>query len=104
MSGEYLGRDYDLCNGQRRGQGQHRRLSCGTAQTCSLTSGLTNGQTDLAAKRLKHTGGHYLQNELPDEVILNVFSYLLEKDVLSMIRVCKRFNQIGNDSLIWFIT
>ena len=83
----------DLHRGQRRG---HQRLSCGTAQSCSLTSACRPEQ-----RRPKHHGGHYLQNELPDEVLLNVFSYLLEKDVLSMIRVCKRFSQIGNDSQIW---
>lgn len=46
-------------------------------------------------------GGYYLQHELPDEVLLKIFSYLLEFDLSSMAQVCKRFNAISNDNELW---
>ncbi|CAL8099801.1 unnamed protein product [Orchesella dallaii] len=44
---------------------------------------------------------HYLQYELPDEVLLTIFSYLKEKDLCRVGQVCKRFQSITNDSKLW---
>ncbi|XP_014247200.1 F-box only protein 11 [Cimex lectularius] len=44
---------------------------------------------------------HYLQYELPDEVILTIFSYLLERDLCRLSQVCKRFRTIANDNGLW---
>lgn len=44
---------------------------------------------------------HYLQYELPDEVLLTIFSYLKELDLCRVVQVCKRFHSIGNDSKLW---
>lgn len=44
---------------------------------------------------------HYLQYELPDEVLLTIFSYLLEKDLCRLSQVCKRFQTIANDNGLW---
>lgn len=44
---------------------------------------------------------HYLLYQLPDEVLLSIFSYLLEKDLCHVAQVCKRFNIIADDSEIW---
>lgn len=43
----------------------------------------------------------YLQYELPDEVLLNIFSYLLEQDLCRAAQVCKRFNVIASDTELW---
>lgn len=44
---------------------------------------------------------HYLQYEMPDEVLLTIFSYLLEQDLCRLSLVCKRFNTIANDTELW---
>lgn len=44
---------------------------------------------------------HYLLYQLPDEVLLSIFSHLLEKDLCRVAQVCKRFNVIADDSEIW---
>ena len=46
-------------------------------------------------------GGKYLQNELPDEVLLKIFSYLLEFDLCRAAQVCKRFKTIADDMELW---
>lgn len=47
------------------------------------------------------TAAHYLQYELPDEVLLTIFNYLLEQDLCRVSQVCKRFQAIANDTEIW---
>ncbi|XP_071453876.1 F-box only protein 11 [Hetaerina americana] len=47
------------------------------------------------------SAAHYLQYELPDEVILTIFSYLLEQDLCRVSQVCKRFQSIANDTELW---
>jgi len=44
---------------------------------------------------------HYLQFELPVEVLLTIFSYLKEKDLCRVSQVCKRFHSIANDGKLW---
>lgn len=48
-----------------------------------------------------NTAAHYLQYELPDEVLLTIFNYLLEQDLCRVSQVCKRFNVIANDTELW---
>uniref|UniRef100_A0A8C7QEA4 F-box domain-containing protein n=1 Tax=Oncorhynchus mykiss TaxID=8022 RepID=A0A8C7QEA4_ONCMY len=43
----------------------------------------------------------YLQQKLPDEVVLKIFSYLLEQDLCQTACVCKRFSQLANDPILW---
>ncbi|RWS04399.1 hypothetical protein B4U79_05437, partial [Dinothrombium tinctorium] len=43
----------------------------------------------------------YLLYELPDEVLLTIFSYLLEQDLCRVAQVCKRFHTIANDCELW---
>lgn len=45
----------------------------------------------------------YLQQKLPDEVVLKIFSYLLEQDLCQAACVCKRFNQLANDPILWSV-
>lgn len=47
------------------------------------------------------SAAHYLQYEMPDEVMLTIFSYLLEQDLCRVALVCKRFNGIANDCGLW---
>ncbi|KAG8182742.1 hypothetical protein JTE90_008120 [Oedothorax gibbosus] len=44
---------------------------------------------------------HYLLYELPDEVLLTIFSYLLEQDLCCVAQVCKRFHIISGDTELW---
>lgn len=50
---------------------------------------------------MHHTAAHYLQYEMPDEVLLTIFSYLLEQDLCRLSLVCKRFSTIANDTELW---
>jgi hypothetical protein len=50
-----------------------------------------------------NTAAHYLQYELPDEVLLTIFNYLLEQDLCRVSQVCKRFQAIANDTEIWYV-
>nr|XP_032803539.1 F-box only protein 11 isoform X3 [Petromyzon marinus] len=43
----------------------------------------------------------YLQEKLPDEVVLQVFSYLLEQDLCRVACVCKRFSTLASDPILW---
>lgn len=43
----------------------------------------------------------YLQVRLPDEVVLKIFSYLLEQDLCRAACVCKRFTELANDPILW---
>ncbi len=47
------------------------------------------------------SAAHYLQYEMPDEVLLTIFSYLFEQDLCRVSLVCKRFNAIANDCGLW---
>lgn len=47
------------------------------------------------------TAAQYLQYEMPDEVLLTIFSYLLEQDLCRLALVCKRFNTIASDTEVW---
>lgn len=44
----------------------------------------------------------YLQEKLPDEVVLKIFSYLLEQDLCRAACVCKRFSELANDPILWW--
>ncbi|XP_046327836.1 F-box only protein 11-like [Haliotis rufescens] len=46
-------------------------------------------------------GAKYLQEDLPDEVLLKIFSYLLELDLCVAAQVCRRFRDIANDLELW---
>lgn len=47
------------------------------------------------------SAAHYLQYEMPDEVLLTIFSYLMEQDLCRVSLVCKRFQTIANDCELW---
>ncbi|ESN92575.1 hypothetical protein HELRODRAFT_95885 [Helobdella robusta] len=66
-----------------------KRLKCSRSSFC------------LSASNMETVGGYYMQNELPDEVLLKIFSYLLEFDLSNVATVCKRFNAVANDSELW---
>lgn len=43
-----------------------------------------------------------MQEKLPDEVVLKIFSYLLEQDLCRAACVCKRFSELANDPILWW--
>ncbi|KAK2174892.1 hypothetical protein NP493_769g02005 [Ridgeia piscesae] len=53
------------------------------------------------ARARSFPGAHYLQHELPDEVLLKIFMYVLEFDLVNVMQVCKRFSQVANDMELW---
>lgn len=60
----------------------------------------TYSSNDSAASTTM-SAAHYLQYEMPDEVLLTIFSYLLEQDLCRVSLVCKRFQIIANDCGLW---
>ena len=38
---------------------------------------------------------------LPNEVLVQIFSYLRENDLINISKACRRFNQIGNLDSLW---
>ena len=51
----------------------------------------------------QRSAAHYLQYELPDEVLICIFSYLFEQDLCRVSQVCKRFQSIANDTELWWV-
>lgn len=47
------------------------------------------------------SAAHYLTYEMPDEVLLTIFSYFMEADLCRVALVCKRFQTIANDCELW---
>jgi len=47
------------------------------------------------------TGSPYLQELLPLELLLYIFSFLRERDLCHVAQVCHRFNTIANDRTLW---
>lgn len=62
------------------------------SKSCSQTT---------STKTKSGVGARYLQHELPDEVLLHIFSYLLEFDLCSAAATCKRFYTIAHDAELW---
>lgn len=86
-------------------------LGCNHQQTSS--SGCTSAT--VPRKRSKRScsacsspnsneAAHYLLYELPDEVLLTIFAYLLEQDLCRVAQVCKRFHTIANDNEVWYVS
>lgn len=48
-------------------------------------------------------GAQYLQEEMPDEVLIKIFSYLYEYDLCRAACVCKRFKAIADDPGLWYV-
>ncbi|XP_078001279.1 F-box only protein 11-like isoform X2 [Glandiceps talaboti] len=44
---------------------------------------------------------NFLQFHVPDEILLNIFSYLKEKELCTGACVCKRWNTLANDLTLW---
>lgn len=78
-----------------------RRRPGGTYVAIVPTKRKKKQQTSSKTIRVETVGGKYLQEDLPDEVILKIFSYLLEFDLCRACQVCKRFRTIGDDIELW---
>lgn len=79
-----------------------RRLytQSGDTDTAAVPS-MEAGTSGSASSGGGPTAAQYLQYELADEVLLAIFSYLLEQDLCRLALVCKRFNTIANDTELW---
>lgn len=69
-----------------------------------LKTGLMSEVENNSVSGTSNQAAHYLQYELPDEVLLTIFSYLLEQDLCRISQVCKRFQTIANDNELWYVS
>ena len=46
-------------------------------------------------------GSPYLQELLPLELLLYIFSFLRERDLCHVAQVCHRFSAVANDKTLW---
>ena len=77
--------------------------ACLTAAERCQTEQLTDrgAACDAAVTPEKSVAAQYLLFELPDEVLVTIFSYLRECDLCRTARVCRRFYKIANDLGLW---
>ncbi|XP_016314166.1 F-box only protein 11-like isoform X2 [Sinocyclocheilus anshuiensis] len=88
-----------------------KRTACPTKTSMEGASTSTTENFGHRAKRARVSGKsqdlpvtpaeQYLQVKLPDEVVLKIFSYLLEQDLCRAACVCKRFSELANDPILW---
>lgn len=87
-----------------------KRTACPTKNSMEGASTSTTENFGHRAKRARVSGKsqdlsapaeQYLQEKLPDEVVLKIFSYLLEQDLCRAACVCKRFSELANDPILW---
>ncbi|KAL5282668.1 FBXO11 family protein [Megaselia abdita] len=80
------------------------RTATATSSTSSSSGSNHPGTSSLSQQAFESNlppAAHYLQYEIPDEVLLTIFSYLFEQDLCRLSLVCKRFNIIANDTELW---
>ncbi|KAH9380216.1 hypothetical protein HPB48_003302 [Haemaphysalis longicornis] len=65
------------------------------------TPSSSQGASSSSSSEEGSSGAHYLLLEVPDEVLLTIFSYLLEQDLCRVAQVCRRFHTISNDTELW---
>ncbi|MBZ3891334.1 F-box only protein 11 [Sciurus carolinensis] len=88
-----------------------KRTACPTKSSMEGASTSNTENFGHRAKRARVSGKsqdlsaapaeQYLQEKLPDEVVLKIFSYLLEQDLCRAACVCKRFSELANDPILW---
>ncbi|KAJ8308160.1 hypothetical protein KUTeg_013034, partial [Tegillarca granosa] len=83
-------------NGSLRASQDEERSQDSAGTRYNLRKRQSNGGVDRLI-----VGARYLQQELPDEVLIKIFSYLLEYDLCRAACVCKRFRTIANDTELW---
>ena len=98
-------------SGPSSSAGQSSTAASGTSSSsaCNDAGGCYLLPARKRPRRIYSTGldtsvtsaAQYLQYEMPDEVLLTIFSYLLEQDLCRLSLVCKRFNTIANDTELW---
>nr|CAG4637018.1 EOG090X06H8 [Ceriodaphnia reticulata]SVE72943.1 EOG090X06H8 [Ceriodaphnia reticulata] len=80
---------------------QARPLFAGQSPTHNSYGQHTHHAADGSSVDEQRSAAHYLQYDLPDEVLICIFSYLFEKDLCRVSQVCKRFQSIANDTELW---
>ncbi|XP_050048771.1 F-box only protein 11 [Dermacentor andersoni] len=85
-----------------------RKLPHDGAPPCPLprkrqrrTPSSSQGASSSSSSEDGSSAAHYLLLEVPDEVLLTIFSYLLEQDLCRVAQVCRRFHAISNDTELW---
>ncbi|KAF0302839.1 F-box only protein 11 [Amphibalanus amphitrite] len=93
---------------------RHRSPTPGPSGACTPSCGAASRDPTLLPYRKrprkgslvetateKSVAAQYLLYELPDEVLVTIFSYLHECDLCRAARVCRRFYKIANDLGLW---
>lgn len=95
-----------------------RRETLGPQRAARPTKNNTEGVSSSATENLTHPAKRarvsgtsrdlsaaparqYLQDKLPDEVVLKIFSYLQARDLCRAACVCQRFRELANDPVLW---
>ncbi|KAL8588774.1 hypothetical protein ACOMHN_035270 [Nucella lapillus] len=78
-----------------------QRLGASVTASPSRKRRRTPADMNPVLQPIGRIGAKYLQEDLPDEVMLKIFSYLQENDLSRAAQVCKRFNNLANDTELW---
>ena len=49
----------------------------------------------------RHDSYCMMWHSLPEELLLQLFSYLKHGEIISVSKTCKRWNQVGRDDILW---
>ncbi|XP_041467985.1 F-box only protein 11-like isoform X1 [Lytechinus variegatus] len=60
-----------------------------------------SSHTDTQASGGTTGDDNFLESLMPDEILIKILSYLLEKDLCNVACVCKRFNTLASDLTLW---
>ena len=74
--------------------------TCNIFTTLSLSLSLSSPSA-IVFDHEEDQGVRYMQEVVPTEVLVHIFSYLRENDLINVGKVCRRFNQIGNLDSLW---
>ena len=75
-------------------------MSSASATTSSQSRHLLQQQQQQQQRNANYSARLFTR-DFPDEVLIRIFSYLLELDLGTVAQVCKRFHNIANDNELW---
>ena len=80
---------------------QRRSFASSVSATTSSSSRHLLQQQQQQLQRNANYSARLFTRDFPDEVLIRIFSYLLELDLCTVAQVCKRFHNIANDNELW---
>ena len=80
---------------------QRRSFASSASATTSSHGRHLLQQQQQQQQRNANYSARLFTRDFPDEVLIRIFSYLLELDLCTVAQVCKRFHNIANDNEVW---